>query len=393
MKKRARYEKRILITDGDARQSLTMARAFRRLGCHVTVLCYSRLDVCYASFYPNKRLLMPCGHREFDKQLAFLLELVQKGSYDLLLPIDDFTARLVSENKELFAKYVKRVEVNDWSAFSKIIDKRETMRICEENGIPAPKTVLTADPVAAIAERGLSYPVVIKPRTECGSIGFSVIESEEKLCSVIAEKGDCFGEMLVQEYIAQEEGAFQYGAEIFRDDMGIFRSVVVAEKHRWFPLDGGSTVACRGIRHPEIESMCKRLLDLLGWRGYANFDLMVDKEGKARILEINGRISAIVLLNFRLGINIAKLILDNAFGGDLSECYGVKNEKKRVCCALVDLLWFLKSPTRFRAKPSWFNRFGLKDVIFAWSDPLPSLAFFLQSLTKYKKAMKDRERE
>ncbi len=392
MKTRTRYQKRILITDGDARQSLTMARAFRRLGCRVTVLCYSRLDVCYASFYPNKRILMPCGRREFDRQLAFLMDLVKKESFDLLLPIDDFTARYVSENKEFFAKYVKRVEVNDWSVFSKIIDKLETMRVCRENGIPAPKTVLTGDPIAAIRDEGLSYPVVIKPRTECGSIGFSVIESEEKLSSVIAEKGEGFSEMLVQEYIAQEEGAFQYGAEIFRDDMGIFRSVVVAEKHRWFPLDGGSTVACRGIRHPEIESMCKKLLNVLGWRGYANFDLMVDKEGKARILEVNGRISAIVLLNFCLGINIAKLILDNAFGGDLSECYEVKNEKKRVCCTLVDILWFVKSPNRFRAKPSWFRRFGMKDVIFSFRDPLPSLTFFLQSLTKYKKAMKERER-
>lgn len=391
--KKNKYNKRILITDGDARQSLTMARAFRRLGCHVTVLCYSRLDVCYASFYPNKRILMPCGHREFDKQLAFLLELVQKESYDLLLPIDDFTARFVSENKELFAKHVKRVEINDWSVFSKIIDKLETMRVCEENGIPAPKTVLTGDPITAIRERGLSYPVVIKPRTECGSIGFSVIESEERLRAVIEERGESFSEMLVQEYIEPADGAYQYCAEIFRDDMGIYRSVVAVEKQRWFPLDGGSAVVCRAMRHREIESMCKKLLDLLGFHGYANFDLLVDKEGKLRILEINGRISAIVLLNFCLGINIAKLILDNAFGGDLCECYEVKNEKKRICCHLVDILWFLKSPSRFSARPSWFNRFGLKDVIFAWSDPLPSVAFFLQSLKKYKKAMKERERK
>ncbi len=390
--KKAAYKKRILITDGDARQSLTMARAFRRLGCRVTVLCYSRLDVCYASFAPNEKILMPCGRREFDKQLAFLMDLVQKESFDLLLPIDDFTARFVSENKEFFAKHVKRVEVNDWSVFSKIIDKLETMKVCEENGIPAPKTVLTGDPIAAIAERGLSYPVVIKPRTECGSIGFSVIESEEKLHSVIADKGDGFSEMLVQEYIEPVEGMYQYSAEVFRDDMGIYRSFVAVEKQRWFPLDGGSAVVCRAIRHTEIEAMCKKLLNLLGFHGYANFDLLVDKEGKMRMLEINGRISAIVLLNFRLGINIAKLILDNAFGGDLCECYEVKNENKRICCHLVDLLWFLKSPTRLSSKPSWFRRFGMKDVIFSFRDPFPSFAFFLQSLTKYKKAMKERER-
>ncbi len=393
MNKKTTYKKRILITDGDARQSLTMARAFRRLGCHVTVLCYSRLDVCYASFAPNEKILMPCGRREFDRQLAFLLKLVQKESYDLLLPIDDFTARFVSENKELFAKYVKRVEVNDWSVFSKIIDKRETMRVCEENGLPAPKTVLTGDPIAAIAEKGLSYPVVIKPRTECGSIGFSVIESEEKLRAVMEERGEGFGEMLVQEYIKPVEGAYQYSAEVFRDDMGIYRSVVAVEKQRWFPLDGGSAVVCRAIRHQEIEDMCKKLLNVLGFHGYANFDFLVDKEGRMRILEINGRISAIVLLNFRLGINIAKLILDNAFGGGSCECYEVKKENKRICCKLVDLLWFVKSPQRFSSKPSWFRRFGLKDVIFAWSDPLPSVAFFLQSLKKYKKAMKERERE
>ncbi len=394
MKKKVRYNKSVLITDGDARQSLTMARMFRRLGCRVTVLCYSRLDVCYASFYPNQKILVPAGRREFDKQLAFLMELVQQQSFDLLLPIDDFTARYVSENKDFFARYVKRVEVNDWEVFSRIIDKRETMKICEEHGIPAPKTVLTSDPLAAIAAGGLSYPVVIKPRTECGSIGFSIIKSEEELSAVIEEKGEEFQEMLVQEYVEQEEGLFQYGAEIFRDDMGLYRSVVVAEKQRWFPLDGGSTVVARGIRHPEIERMCKKLLDVLGWHGYANFDLVVDKKtGQPKILEINGRISAIVLLNYRLGIDIAKLILDNAFGGGVSESYTVTKEKKRVVCNLVDILWFIKSPARFRAKPSWFNRLHMKDTIFDFRDPLPSITFCLQSLLNYKSAMKARERK
>jgi hypothetical protein len=46
---------------------------------------------------------------------------------------------------------------------------------------------------------------------------------------------------------------------------------------------------------------------------------------------------------------------------------------------LSDCVWFLRSPDRFKARPSFFWFFGrnLKYEIFSWADPAPTLAFFL----------------
>ena len=51
----------------------------------------------------------------------------------------------------------------------------------------------------------------------------------------------------------------------------------------------------------------------------------------------------------------------------------------------IDFLWFLKSPNRWKAKPSWFNVFVTRDQLFSWADPLPWFAFLFQGLRKYKK--------
>jgi hypothetical protein len=46
---------------------------------------------------------------------------------------------------------------------------------------------------------------------------------------------------------------------------------------------------------------------------------------------------------------------------------------------LSDCVWFLRSPDRFKARPSFFWFFGrnLRDEIFSWADPLPTVAYFL----------------
>jgi hypothetical protein len=47
----------------------------------------------------------------------------------------------------------------------------------------------------------------------------------------------------------------------------------------------------------------------------------------------------------------------------------------------LDCLWFIKSPDRFRTKPSFFKFFGsnLKDQIISLRDPGPLLGFCLEN--------------
>ena len=82
--------KRVLILEGYARQSLALVQAFNKLSCNVSVLCGSKLDLCYWSRYVNKRILGICDRnlvKETEEQVRML---IQSHDYDkeaLFLPL------------------------------------------------------------------------------------------------------------------------------------------------------------------------------------------------------------------------------------------------------------------------------------------------------------------
>ena len=284
--------------------------------------------------------------------------------------------------------------MNEWDVFQNAIDKLNTMRICQEKNIPAPHTFLTDDLSSILVDNQLTqleFPVVVKPRTGVGSIGFQIIRSREKLEGYLSKYDNRDGPLLIQEYIEQGNHP-QYRADLFRDRDGKYKLVMVGEVTRWYPLDGGSGVFAYTIHDEEIADNCMRLLDAIHWNGYANIDLVWDvKTNKAKILEINGRTGATIKLDYLAGANISKLILENELGYPVTDMMEYK-DNCRMTCLLPDLLWFIKSKDRFRTVPSWFDRRGVHDSIFSWDDPLPSIGFLLYSIKGFRKSMNKRRR-
>lgn len=380
----------VLIFGAGGRQALPMCRGFYNLGCKVTVYCHSKLDTGYLTRFTNAKILYDKRNNENEDFLNYGLRFIKSGEFDLVVPLGDHTATFLSQHKEELKKYAK-IAVNDWDVFKNVIDKTNTMRICEENDIPAPRTMFTKDPIAEIKKKNLSYPVVVKPKTGVGSIGFNIIKNEEILKKFLASYDNVNGPLLVQEYIEQE-GASQFGAEIFRDRDGIIRAALVAEVARWYPIDGGSRLLSISIHNEDIVNSCVKLVNALDWNGYANIDLVWDaKSKKAKILELNGRTGASVKLDFLAGVDVARLILENEIGYPVSDMLDYK-DGKQISCFLVDCLWFLKAPNRWSAKPSWFARWNIKDVVFSLDDPLPGIGFIITSFQSYGEAMRKRKR-
>ena len=386
-----RYENvSVLMYGAGGRQTLAMCRGFCKLGCKVTVYCYSKLDTGYLTRFSDKKILYDKNNKENEDFLNYGLRFIRSGKFDLVVPLGDVTANFLSQHKNELKKHAK-IAVNDWDVFKNVIDKTNTMRICEENNIPAPRTMFTEDPITEIKKKNLSYPIVVKPKTGVGSIGFNIIKNEEILIKFLANYDNANGPLLVQEYIEQE-GASQYGAEIFRDRDGVIRAALVAEVARWYPIDGGSRLLSISIHDKDIVNSCVKLVNVLGWNGYANIDLVWDATAKkAKILELNGRTGASVKLDFLAGVDIARLILENELGYPVTDMLDYK-DGKQISCFLVDCLWFCKAPNRWSAKPSWFARWNIKDVVFSLDDPLPGIGFIITSFQSYGEAMRKRKR-
>lgn len=341
---------KVLLMEGSSRAALPMSRGFFNLGCNVTTVSGSKLAVGKLTRFAHNKLYFKGVDDDYKKAVTVYNDLIVNGDYDLVVPLSDFSAQIAAEYKERWERGKVKIAVNKKEVFDKIIDKSKTMAICRENNIPAPITIFSNDPIGEIDKGVIDFPVVVKPKTGVGSIGFNIIRNKESLAELLKGYDNSNGPLFVQEYIEQGD-APQFGAELFRDRDGIIRAALVAKVVRWYPIDGGSRLCSISIHDEKILASCKRLLDVIDWNGYANIDLVWDeKEKEAKILEINGRTGASVKLDFLSGVDICRLILENELGLPLSDMLEYEDDKS-ISCFLVDILWFIHSKKDFLPAP------------------------------------------
>lgn len=380
----------VLIFGTDGRQALPVIKGFAQIGCKVTVFGTSKLDPGFATKYTSVRILYDKVKKEGESFFDCGARLIRENHFDLVVPLRDRAAIYLSQRKQELSQYAK-IAVNDWDVMRYATDKALTMSACEEEGIPAPRTVFGDGILEQIDQKGMQFPLVVKPRTAGGSVGFNIFKSREKLALYLENYDNSNGPLLCQEYIEQKDSP-QYRADFFRDRDGNFKAAIVGKNLRWYPLDGGFGVLCTTIHDDVIIEMGKKLLDRIGWNGYANIDMVWDvNENRAKILEINGRTGASITLDYVAGVNVSQLMLENELGYAVSD-FTEYREGVKTACFYLDVLWFIKSKNRFQTKPSWFNRRGVKDIICSWSDPKPGVAYLLQSVMHYKTTSDKRKR-
>ncbi|MGI6561551.1 MAG: ATP-grasp domain-containing protein [Clostridia bacterium] len=381
----------VLLPEASGRQVLPMAKELSALGCRIITVQEHKSDLGNKTRYADKKYVVEGVDTNEEIATKFYLDLLKRESIDLVIPLSDFSAGIFAKHKEEVEKASRtRIATNDYPVFMQAFDKLNTMKVCMKNGIPCPRTLDAIETIDDVPYE-LSYPVLLKPRSSCGSIGLHIAENRECLGRYIDQvHSENLGDVLVQEFIPQT--GRQYNAHFVMDGYSNVKSAVLTEKCRWFPLDGGASTLCRTIHNEDILSSCEKLLKTIGWVGYCDLDLMEDpRDGVVKVIEINARISANVKICFAAGINVARQILQLY----REEKVTPENEYKddvRLRCLHTDLLWFIKSSDRFKANPSWFSLKRTTDQIWSWADPLPFFAFSFQALGRYRKEMKKRER-
>lgn len=376
---------KILLIAGSARQVLPMAKYLRRLGHIITTYNSSKFDYGYSSRYPHKKILRKIDWENKDTVFKDILNHIKEVSYDLIIPMNDESAIILSKHKKEFEKYTK-VAVNDWYIFHTAMDKFQTMRVCMDHLLPCPLSVMDFNEFDKRKDE-FRFPIVVKPRTGCGAVGFHISKDYEDLKSYYSFAEKKYGPCLIQEYIPQSD--LQYKAELYIDRGGNLKSAVVFAKVRWYPINGGSSTLNVTVDRPDIVENCCRLLKVMDWRGYADVDLIQDpRDNIAKIIEINPRITGSVKICFKAGVNFSQQIVEDSL---FDEVAPMMNYKKGIYLRYFqkDVLWFIKSPSRFRAKPSWFSFKRSSDQIFDITDPLP---FLFSSIMAIPQLIKDNKK-
>ncbi len=382
-------ELKVLIPDAYGRQVPDILYQLHRLGCHVTTINSSKLDPGYASRYVHVKSVVEGLKDDATIRNEALRRAMTENRFDAVLPITEPVISFLMDHGEEFLGDAKVIAA-PFDAFIKAYDKEQTLIACERAGVPCPLTRMDDETVEQYLARA-KFPLALKPRKASGSVGFCRVETADELRKMIADGVIKPEEYVIQEFIPQDD--IQYVNYVFVDEKGEVKASLVAEKLRWFPVDGGSATLLRATDRKDIVEMSRRLLNEINWRGYCQVGYINDpRDNVPKILEINGRIPASIKLCHLNGINVIQQMIELAFGEEVTPYL----ENTRIGHSLrymqTDILWLLKSPKRFKCKPSWFNFIKNHDYIFSWRDPWPFFAYSFRGLIRYNVEMDKRSR-
>ena len=283
-------------------------------------------------------------------------EILRNGQYDVVVPMGDDAAKYLSKNKNrIETNYSVKCAIADDEVLSIVVDKGRFMDFCEKNGIPHPKTrAITEDTVESVAEY-IGFPSLIKPDFSVGARGITKVNSLSELQQQFSTISKKYKSCTLQEYIDNPD--YYYNVMIYRDSQGRCSKSAVIKIVRIYPIGAGSSSCCVSVENDELLSICKDALDKLNWFGMADFDVLQRKDTQEyKIIEINPRVPASLRAAFISGVNFPEAIVLDTLG----ERYdiGEYSPGKTLRYLGIDMLWFLKSPKRFKSTPSWFRFIG-----------------------------------
>ena len=346
--------KKVLILDGGAAHAMAIAECLKKTGYGVAVICSDKNEYGYHTKFADEKFIGVDSHN--PEYSSYMIEFLQKHHFDVLIPTSDSSAEFMSFHKEELLP-LTGVLMPERKIFEKGYDKNNLMSVCRENGFPHPHTVEIAkvDGMEAKGLKEFPYPGLLKPNLTSGARGMTLVNSLEELKTIYPLIREQYGECHLQQYI--KAGGRQVKVQVMTDTNGEPQYTSVIRKQRYYPVNGGSSCCNVTIDDPVIADVCCRVLKTIGWIGFADFDLIENPDtGELLIMEINPRIPACVRSAFKSGMDYATMIADVTIGRPLRE-YTYRSGKSLRHLGF-DILWFLKSPNRFKTEPSWFKFFG-----------------------------------
>ncbi len=302
----------VFVTDGDQRATLAVVRALGQAGISVTVASSTPNSLAGSSRYCASKARYPSPLEDAERFQAFLRSEMMNGRYCVLLPMTDVTMRLVAQMRADLASQV-RLPIPSEEQIELAQDKRHILLLARQLGIACPETFMLreGEDLADVAQR-VRYPVVIKPRfsrfLRDGTWVFGNVQyarDREDLMSKYHSSHMQIPLPLVQERI-EGEGR---GVFLLLWD-GQLKAAFCHRRLREKPPWGGPSVYCESIALDKVlVQKSLGLLQAIGWQGPAMVEFKVDRrDGRAKLMEVNGRFWGSLQLAIDAGINFPLLL-------------------------------------------------------------------------------------
>lgn len=375
--------KNILLINAEGVQAICLARSLRKLGHCVVGFCNHKISSGYATRWLSEKYQTPDITLHSVDFKNFLYTYLEMHKVDLIIPLADDGAYFLSKYKEdIQQKFHLKCAVPTFDIFNVANDKQKLMELCEKHNICHPKTRAINPCNLKTTVDYVGFPAMIKPNQSQGAKGIMKVDNMQELEEKYPDVLKQFGASTLQQYIEQPD--YYYNVMLYRDRDGNMDNYTIIKIRRFFPIKGGSSCYCETIEHECLLSQCKDVLDKLNWNGFADFDVLEDKNThELKIIEINPRVPSSFQAAFAAGVDFGKVFISDEFEEPMPKFDYITG--KQVRWMGLDVMWFLFSKDRFKFKPSWFKFFG-KNISYhdgSWNDPLPMLAGMFAGVVKY----------
>ena len=305
----------VLVTEGENRASLAVTRSLGGYGCKVIVTGEQKKNLASCSRYCAARYSAPSPLGDNEGYLNAILDLVIKENVQVLFPMTEPATLLLAEHREKLPP-TTILACPDLAKIQTVFDKSAVFRMAEEQGVATPRTLFVdnRDDFQQKKEAVQRFPVVVKPSRSKVPVKDGFLNTGVKYAEDMAaleklyrtEQTLEFPSMIQEKIIGPGTGLFT----LFETDhhLALFSHERVLEK----PPSGGVSVVCKSVHlDGEMVEAAQKLLAAVGWKGVAMVEFKRDqRDGKAKLMEINGRFWGSLQLAIACGVDFPRLYLD-----------------------------------------------------------------------------------
>ncbi len=284
---------KILVTDACRGSAVATIRSLARSGYEVVAADSDSRSPGLASRYAKHRVVYACPKSDPHQFIEDVLAAVKKHEIDMILPVTEQSILPLEAERDRIDNAC-RVPWAPVDSAATVRDKNLTFQLAEKLNVPYPRTCLVHTVEEAVrVGADLGWPLVLKPNSshtltrqghvQMWSVTYALDEQDlrQKMESF---EGKC--PVLLQEYF---QGA-GVGVEVLAHE----GTPICAFQHRRLrevPLTGGvSSLRRSEAIDPQLYAYTLDLLKALNWTGLAMAEFKQNKQGEARLMEINGRI-------------------------------------------------------------------------------------------------------
>jgi predicted ATP-grasp superfamily ATP-dependent carboligase len=306
---------RILVTDGDNRSALAAVRSLGQKGHRVYAAAENSRNLAACSRHCFCGVAVPSALSDGSAYTKAVADFCRRERIDFVFPMTEQSIyRLNQARSQLPENTVLACPPGD--VMQAVSDKAGLFKLAQSIDVNMPKTfhVSGAAGLESMIDKIDCFPVVIKPAFSRIAQGNGFLSGGVRYANNRSELERIYAQSRVLQYPSLiQEKISGPGAGLFTlYDKNRHLAVFSHQRLREKPPSGGVSVVCQSIAPDrEMTAAADRLLSAVGFAGVAMVEFKRDiRDGRAKLMEINGRFWGSLQLAIVCGVDFPGLYLD-----------------------------------------------------------------------------------